>query len=87
MSDGTALSGGIRICTDYFTVQDVVRWINVLIIKYRLKCTLHMIDKKARIFLRSKSMYLLISIINPYTVPSMNYKLITQSSNDCPINK
>jgi hypothetical protein len=25
MSDGTALSGGIRICTDYFTVQDVVR--------------------------------------------------------------
>jgi hypothetical protein len=52
MSDGTALSGGIRICTDYFTVLDVVRWINVLRIKYRLKCTLHMLDKKARIFIR-----------------------------------
>jgi hypothetical protein len=80
MGDGTAVSGGIRICTDSFTVQDVVRLINVLIIKYRLKCTLHMSDNKPRIFISSKSMDLLTSIINPYIVPSMRYKLTTQSS-------
>jgi len=87
MGDGTALSGGIRIGTYSFTVEDVVRLINVLIIKYRLKCTLHMIDKRPRIFISSKSMDLLISIINPYIVPSMKYKLITQSSKSCPIKK
>lgn len=87
MGDGTALSGGIRIYTYSFTVEDVVRLINVLIIKYRLKCTLHVIDNKPSIFISSKSMYLLTSIINPYIVPSMKYKLITQSSKSCPIKK
>ena len=87
MGDGTAVSGGIRICTYSFTVQDVVRLINVLIIKYRLKCTLHMTDNKPRIFIRSKSMDLLTSIINPYIIPSMKYKLITQSNISSQIKK
>lgn len=85
--DGIATSGGIRICTDFFTVQDVVRLMNVLIIKYRLKCTLHITDYKPRIFISSKSMGLLISIINPYIVPSMMYKLITKSSISSQIKK
>ena len=87
MGDGTAVSGGIRICTDSFTVQDTVRLINVLIIKYRLKCTLHMAENKPRIFISSKSMDLLTSIINPYIIPSMKYKLITQSSTCSQIKK
>ena len=87
MGDGTAISGGLRICTYSFTVQNVVRLINVLIIKYRLKCTLHMTDNKPRIFISSKSMDLLTSIINPYIIPSMKYKLITQSSKSCQIKK
>jgi hypothetical protein len=80
MGDGSAVSGGIRISTDSFTVQDVVRLINVLVIKYRLKCTLHIINNKPRIFISSKSMVLLIPIINPYIIPSMKYKLITKSN-------
>lgn len=87
MGDGTAVSGGIRICTDSFTVKDVVRLINVLIIKYRLKCTLHMSDNKPRIFISSKSMDLLTSIINPYIIPSMKYKLLRQSSISSQIKK
>jgi len=75
MGDGTAVSGGLRICTDSYTVQDVVRLMNVLIIKYGLKCTLHMIVNKPRIFISSKSMELLSSIVDPYIVPSMEYKL------------
>jgi len=87
MGDGTAVSSGIRICTDSFTLKDVVRLINVLIIKYRLKCTLHMSDNKPRIFISSKSMDLLTSIIYPYIIPSMKYKLLTQSSISSQIKK
>jgi len=32
---------GIYLCTDSYTIQDVVRLMNVLIIRYELKCTLH----------------------------------------------
>nr|YP_009945119.1 hypothetical protein [Monilinia laxa]QOE17483.1 hypothetical protein [Monilinia laxa] len=74
---GKNLGIGIRISTDSFTVQEVVRLINVLVIKYRLKCTLHMINNKPRIFISSKSMVLLTPIINPHIIPSMKYKLIT----------
>jgi len=87
MGDGTAVSSGIRICTDSFTLKDVVRLINVLIIKYRLKCTLHMSDNKPRICISSKYMDLLTSIINPYIIPSMKYKLLTQSSISSQIKK
>jgi hypothetical protein len=75
MGDGSAMSGGLRISTDSFTVIEAVKLINVLIIKYRLICTLHMQNGKPRIFISSKSMGLLKSIIAPYIVPSMKYKL------------
>jgi hypothetical protein len=41
MGDGKFLSKGISICTDSYTIQDVVRLMNVLILRYELKCTLH----------------------------------------------
>jgi hypothetical protein len=74
MGDGSALSGGLRISTDSFTIIEVVKLINVLIIKYGLKCTLHTASGKPRIFISSKSMKLLKSIVNPHIVPSMKYK-------------
>ena len=56
MGDGSVVSGGLRISTDSFTVIEVVRLINVLIIKYRLKCTLHIMNNKPRIFISKNSM-------------------------------
>ena len=75
MGDGTAQSSGLRICTDSFEIQDVVRLINVLIIKYRLNCTLHTDRGRFRVYINKNSMPLLITIIKPYMVPSMLYKL------------
>lgn len=75
MGDGSAVSGGLRISTDSFTQIEVVKLMNVLIVKYRLKCTLHIMNGKPRIFISSKSMKLLKSIIYPHLVPSMKYKL------------
>jgi LAGLIDADG DNA endonuclease family len=39
--DGTTKGWGLTLCTESFHVQDQVRLINVLILKYELKCTLH----------------------------------------------
>lgn len=74
MGDGSAVSKGLRISTDDFTAIDVVRLINVLIIKYRLDCTLHITNNKPRIYIKHKSVKLLESIVKPYIVPSMEYK-------------
>ena len=86
--DGTNTGNGLRICTDSFTLDDCIKLINVLIIRYRLNVTLH-IDSPAlaegragllrwgkyRIYIPKYCMPLLISIISPYMVSSMLYKL------------
>lgn len=55
MGDGGLKSKGIYICTDSYT--HVVRLMNVLIIKYDLKCTLHESSNKSgyRIYISIKS--------------------------------
>ena len=46
MGDGGFKSQGIYICTDSYTVSDVIRLMNVLILRYDLKCTLHKASNK-----------------------------------------
>lgn len=41
MGDGSRKNKGLLLCTDSFTIQEVVLLMNILIIKYNLKCTLH----------------------------------------------
>lgn len=50
---------------------------NVLIIKYNLKCTLHKSSNKKvyRIYISRKSLDKLKKIVKPYLIPSMLYKL------------
>ena len=40
MGDGSHLSQGIQLCTDSFSLQDTVKLMNVLIIRYNLKTTM-----------------------------------------------
>ena len=57
-------------------MEDTIRLINVLIIKYRLECTLHIHRKNQyRIYIRQNSMPLLLNIVSPYMHTSMLYKL------------
>jgi len=76
MGDGVGRSHGLILCTDSYSVEDVVRLINVLIIRYRLDCTLrfHTIDHP-RIYIRAKSMPLLRSIVLLFMHSSMLYKI------------
>lgn len=75
MGDGGFKSKGIYLCTDCYTIQNVVRLMNVLIIRYELKCTLHKSSKNYRIYISRKSVGKVVELIKPYLIPSMYYKV------------
>jgi hypothetical protein len=76
MGSGTKLQGrGLRLYLDSYNIPEVVTLINVLIIKYRLVCTLQQDKDKPRIYIRSSSMETLRTIVKPYIIPEMLYKI------------
>lgn len=76
MGDAVAKEYGIIICTDSYTIPDIVRLINVLIIKYRLDCRLrYHTPTQPRIYIRERSMSTLRDIIKPFIIKSMLYKI------------
>ena len=82
MGDGSGKSHGLIICTDSYSIEDTIRLINVLIIRYRLECTLRVHrTNQYRIYIRQTSMPSLLNIVSPYMHPSMLYKLKSSLSN------
>ena len=76
MGDGVAKTQGLIICTDSYKLVDVVRLMNVLVIKYRLECTLRFhTPTQPRIYIRERSMQTLRELVKPYMIESMLYKL------------
>jgi LAGLIDADG DNA endonuclease family/LAGLIDADG endonuclease len=75
MGDGNHLSQGIQLCTDSFSLQDTVKLMNVLIILYNFKVTIHKAGKGYRIYISRKSLDSLIKMVKPYFIPAMYYKL------------
>lgn len=79
MDDGQAVKrGGVTLCTDNFTLAEVLTMIDVLQSKYGLMCTIH--NKNVakgyyRIYVSGKSLPRLREIVQPYTVASMMYKI------------
>lgn len=75
MGDGGFKSKGIFLCTDSYSIQDVVRLMNVLIIRYDLKCTLHRSNEDYRIYISRKSVGKVVEIVKPHLITSMYYKV------------
>lgn len=76
MGDGSGSRHGLLLCTDSFTISEVVKLINVLIIRYRLNCTLRFHSPtQPRIYIRESSIGKLRGIVEPYMFSSMLYKL------------
>lgn len=77
MGDGVSYKDkGITICTDSFSIVDVVRLINVLIIRYNLNCTIHTPRAgQYRIYISKNCLESLQEIVLPYMIPSMLYKI------------
>ena len=71
--DGT-YSSGITIQTQSFTVQDIVLLINVLIIKFRLDCSIHVQGSHYVLYIKSKSIKRNLHHMLPYIHPTMLYK-------------
>jgi hypothetical protein len=81
MGDGEAREYGLRICTDDFSVKEVVTLINVLYIRYDIQCSLYMkksstsLRKYPRIVIPSKQLKKLHKIVYPYFINEMLYKI------------
>jgi len=78
--DGTWIGRGVQLCTDSFSIQDVVRLISILRIRYDLDCTLQMCNRGnnknyPRIYIKAESIPLLRTLVIPYIHSSMFYKL------------
>ncbi len=82
MGDGVARSHGLVICTDSYSIEDTIRLINVLIIRYKLDCSFRVHrTNQYRINIGQTSMPSLFNIVSPYMHPSMLYKLKSSLSN------
>jgi hypothetical protein len=76
MGDGAILNKGVVLCIDSCSLQDVIKLVNVLKLKYDLNCTIQGINnKRPRIYILPESLPKLINIVRPYFLSSMLYKL------------
>lgn len=74
--DGSrANGGGIILNTQSFSIEDNVRLINVLMIKFNCICTLRFQRGLPIIYISVHSMRILAPLLLPHMVPEMWYKL------------
>jgi hypothetical protein len=50
MGDGSVKSHGLNLCTNSYSIQDVILLMNVLIIRYKLDCNLRLYKRNASRF-------------------------------------
>ena len=77
MGDGQFVeSGGLRLCTNSYTLKEVVTLINVLILRYDFNCRIHKAGpEQITIFISKNSMENVRNIVKDYMVPCMYYKI------------
>ena len=75
MGDGASRNEGLTLCTDNFTLPDVIKLMNVLRIKFNIECSIHYNVRKPRIYIPKYEMVKLRGIVGPFMVDSMLYKL------------
>lgn len=82
MGDGSAKPHGLVICTDSYSIDNIVKLTNVLVIRYRLDCTIrNHTCNTYRIYIKQRSMSLLSTIVRPHMHSSMLYKLGESKAN------
>lgn len=73
-------NGGITLCTDNYTLEEVNLMIKALTSRYDLKCTIHFKKGKSDrvyyiIYIGKNSFDALKPLILPYVIPFFHYKL------------
>jgi len=76
MGDGSAKQHGLELCVDSYSIADIVRLMNVLLIRYNLNCTLrYHSSTQPRIYIRQRSMPILRELVKSHMTKSMLYKI------------
>jgi hypothetical protein len=75
MGDGAKRNKGIILCTDCFNLKEVVLLMNILLIKFDIKSTIHFDNNRPRIYINQKELNIIIPYIMPYFVKHFLYKL------------
>jgi hypothetical protein len=75
MGDGAKRNKGIVLCTDSFTLSEVILLMNILKIKFDLDCTIHIDGNKHRIYINKHSLSKIIHHIQPYFYETFLYKI------------
>lgn len=77
MGDGAKRNKGVLLCTDNFSIQEVVLLINILYIKFNFVGTIHMDNNRPRIYISRKmiSNPCFVNELNTHIVSSMKYKI------------
>ena len=75
MDDGCWANSGVRIATNCFELEEVKLLVNMLTKLYNLNCTVQKIEGRYSIYITKESISRLRSILLPYILPSMRYKL------------
>ena len=75
MNDGSRHGEGVHISAYGFSIKDIDKLMFVLQDKFNLKCSIHYRDNKPRIYIFKGSMDTLISLVKPYFIKEMLYKL------------
>lgn len=75
MGDGAKRNNGITLCTDNFTIQEVVLLINILMLKFDINPTMHKEKNKYRIYINNKDLNKILPFIKIHFVDSFLYKI------------
>lgn len=76
MGDGAKKNDGITLCTDGYSLQEVVLLINMLILKFYISPTIHKEKDKYRIYINRKDLEMLKPFILPYFHWHFLYKIM-----------
>jgi hypothetical protein len=75
MGDGAKRNKGVILCTDNFSLKEIILLMNILKIKFDLDCTIHNDNNKYRIFINKKSLNKIYNKIISYFDNIFLYKI------------
>lgn len=75
MGDGAKRNDGIILCTDGFTMREVVLLMNILRIRLGVESTIHKEKGRSRIYIKGREMRKVIKEVDKHVIKHFKYKL------------
>jgi len=75
MGDGSKRNKGVILCTDSYSIQEIVLLMNILKIKFNLNTKIHIDNRKNRIYINRKEFDKIRLMVRPYFSKRFLYKI------------